>query len=297
MATLASEPRPVGSLPELMALAAALERQAADHYKALSERLQWRGLVELADLFATLAEQELRHVHSVEHWSMRKLGQLPAPADLPWMPIGMFDHMAEELAQSLIASPYRILSMAVRNEERAFLTWSHIAAQAETQEVRSAAERMAHEELEHVATLRRARRGAYHAQRAARPAAPLRTVSALLAEAAQGEHALAAALSEIADRLPNDLRTEAFQLTREASGVAVEVADMTANVAAPVEVLAIAALAERLVEYYLDIADRSRDETIVMRIQAITLLAIRRLAWLRAITLDDVSMALPGKKQ
>ena len=55
--------------------------------------------------------------------------------------------------------------MAVRNEERAFAFWSYVAAHAEAPEIRQAAETMAHEELGHVATLRRERRRAFHAER------------------------------------------------------------------------------------------------------------------------------------
>ena len=288
MATLTSEPpRPIRSLRELMALAAAMERQAADHYEALAERLRLRGIDDLAGLFAGLAQQERQHVRSVEHWSTRRLGHAPEPADLPWAPAGMFDHMAEELAQSLIASPYRILSMAVRNEERAFLAWTHIAATAAADDVRSAAERMAHEELEHVAILRRARRSAYRAERAIRPATAPRTTGWLLAEAAQGEAALAAALFAMANGLRGDQPGEALRLAHEARDLAAELADMTADIAPPVDARAIAALAERLVEAYLDIGDRSRDEAVVTRIQAVTLLAIRRLAWIRGVTLGD----------
>jgi hypothetical protein len=40
-------------------------------------------------------------------------------------------------------------------------------------------------------------------------------------------------------------------------------------------------MAERLVEIYLDIGDRSRDETLVARVQTLTRQAIARLARLR----------------
>ncbi|MBB4279229.1 hypothetical protein GGE12_007042 [Rhizobium mongolense] len=56
-------------------------------------------------------------------------------------------------------------SIAVRNEERAFEFWTYVASSAPTQEMRSAAERMAREVLGHVATLRRERRHAFHVLR------------------------------------------------------------------------------------------------------------------------------------
>ena len=51
-------------------------------------------------------------------------------------------------------TPYRVLTIAVRNEERAFAFWSYVAAHADGEEVRLAAETMAKEELEHVAAFR-----------------------------------------------------------------------------------------------------------------------------------------------
>jgi electron transfer flavoprotein alpha subunit len=43
------------------------------------------------------------------------------------------------------------------------------------------------------------------------------------------------------------------------------------------------AVAERLVDAYLDLADRSRDEQVVLRAQSLARDAIARLAWLRLI--------------
>ena len=68
-------------------------------------------------------------------------------------------------AHPRLLSAYRALSMAVRNEERAFAFWSYVAAHAGDADIRHAAETMAHEELGHVATLRRERRSAFHAER------------------------------------------------------------------------------------------------------------------------------------
>lgn len=91
----------------------------------------------------------------------------------------------------------------------------------------------------------------------------------------------------MANGLRGDQPGEALRLVHEARDLAAELADMTADIAPPVDARAIAALAERLVEAYLDIGDRSRDEAVVTRIQAVTLLAIRRLAWIRGVTLGD----------
>lgn len=51
--------------------------------------------------------------------------------------------------------------------------------------------------------------------------------------------------------------------------------------AAGTEQLDAPAIAERLVETYLDIGDRSRDEAVVAAVQDLARQAIARLAWLR----------------
>jgi rubrerythrin len=76
-----------------------------------------------------------------------------------------FDDEGTGTASPGLVTPYRALSMAVRNEERAFTFWGYIAAHAESHEIGQAAESMAREELGHVALLRRERRRAYHQQR------------------------------------------------------------------------------------------------------------------------------------
>jgi rubrerythrin len=282
MVVLKAEPaQAIGSLDELMALAQTMEQQAAQRYAGLAERVRARGAGDLADLFARLAEAERHHVLSVERWSQQQLGKAPDPSDMRWIPPDTFDdEAAEELASSRLADAYRILSMAVRNEERAFLLWSHIAAQAETGAIREAAERMAHEELEHVALLRRARRQAYHA--AGRPARPARSVTGRIAQAASGERRLAEMLAATAAASDGETRADALVLAAEARTMAAELAAIAGR-EGPAQTAPddIATLAERLVEAYLDIADHSRDEAAVARIQGMARQAIRRLGWLR----------------
>ena len=65
-----------------------------------------------------------------------------------------------------LVTPYQTLSIAVRNEERAFAFWSYVSADAADPAIRREAERMAGEELQHVARLRGERRRAFHEARA-----------------------------------------------------------------------------------------------------------------------------------
>lgn len=173
--------------------------------------------------------------------------------------------------------------MAVRNEERAFTLWSYIAAETESPEIQRAAEKMAHEELEHVSLLRRARRSAYHAERAVRPAQRALSVDALLALTAANEARLAMPLEELAGRSAGEGADQARKLAVETRGMAAAIAAMSssADEMTAIDDEDVAALAERLVEAYLDISDRSRDEAVVSSVQILARQAIARLAWLR----------------
>ena len=67
--------------------------------------------------------------------------------------------MADEDPYTVTA--YRVLAIAVRNEQRAFAFFAYVAAHAPDQELRQLAEDLAHERLGHAATLRRERRKAW----------------------------------------------------------------------------------------------------------------------------------------
>lgn len=183
----ANSPR---TLDELLALAHAMESDAAARYTAFAAAMSEQGRDELAAVFAMIAQEELGHVAGVDAWSRAQLGHPPATraAGPPALP-AMREEEETEIAGSTLLSPYRALSIAVRNEERAFAFWAYLAAHAERQDVREAAERMASEELTHAAVFRRERRRAFHRERAAG------TVRVTVAE---GELRLAAMLREAA---------------------------------------------------------------------------------------------------
>lgn len=248
-------------------------------------RARAEGVSELADLFERLAEEKRSHESSVLQWSQQRSGKAPDLADIRWeLPETFDEEAAGELAVSRLASPYRVLSMAVRNEERAFALWSYIAAEAETPEIREAAEKMALEGLEHVSLLRRARRQAYHAERAVHPQGRPRSPTDRLAAAAVLERRLADQLEGLAERLIGDGSLRARSLAAESRTMADEIASMASrDDGEAVEDLDAATAAERLVEDYLDVADLSRDESIALQAQSLAKRAISRLAWLRAL--------------
>src|SRR5262245_8644317 len=164
--TLLLKDEPAGtlhSLDELFALANAMEMEAADRYSELADEMTVQKREDLAAVFTQLAAAEREHVDSVTRWSRARRGKAPDPALVRWDAPETFDEATmTELKASQLLTPYRALSMAVRNEERSFAFWSYVAAFAADPEIRSSAEAMAHEELEHVATLRKERRRAYH---------------------------------------------------------------------------------------------------------------------------------------
>lgn len=165
MSLLADEPfGTVDSMEELFAIAAAMEQVAIDGYSALAARMRHENQPDLAAVFDRLVAEESAHLANVDHWSKAVLGKAPDDSTAGWDPGASFDDEgADQIAPELL-SAYRAFSIAVRNEERAFAFWTYLAAKAGSDALRAACEQMAREELGHIATLRRERRRAFHAQ-------------------------------------------------------------------------------------------------------------------------------------
>jgi rubrerythrin len=284
MSLLKGEPAgSVKSLEELFAIAAAMEQEAATHYAEIAARMRQEGDPALAEVFERLSADERGHLDSVVNWSRQSKGRDPDPTSIRWEMPETFDDEGAAAAHPRLLSAYRVLSMAVRNVERAFAFWSYVAAHAEVPEIRQAAEAMAHEELGHVATLRRERRSAFHAEQRTHAEAvdaegpanlamlELRLaylLEALAAKAAPQERARLQAFVDEARRHANEL--ERSPIAMDAGGLA------KGTVTDPV------ALAELLTDRYLEAGDAQRDEEALGRVQALAGHAIARLAWLRA---------------
>jgi rubrerythrin len=168
MPLLKTEPfATVESMEELFAIASAMEQEAVAGYFELAERMRREGRPEMAAVFDRLVAEERAHLGSVERWSERMTGKEPDPSAVRWTRDPIFDDEGAATIAPELLSAYRAFSIAVRNEERAFDFWTYVAANSPLPELREAAEQMAREELEHVATLRGERRRAFHAQRSA----------------------------------------------------------------------------------------------------------------------------------
>jgi rubrerythrin len=278
MSLLKTEPaHPVRSLDELFAIAHAMETEAASRYAEIAARIRREGDPDLADVFDRLCQDEQGHIASVIHWSEAEKGRAPNLGLIRWRLPETFDDEGAETTNPSLLSVYRVLATAVRNEERAFAFWTYVAAHAPSEEIRRAAETMAREELGHVATLRHERRRAFHAGRegSASPheseAALERRLSSLLTSLAPGRQSHE---RENLEALSREAAREADAL--EKSPIAVPVDARLGS--APQEAIA---LAEFLVDRYLQAADVLRDEGEVARIQALAGRAITRLAQLR----------------
>jgi rubrerythrin len=285
MSLLKSEPAgSVKSLEELFAIAAAMEQEAATRYAEIATRMRQEGDPALAEVFERLSADEQSHLDSVVHWSERTKGQAPDPVRIRWELPETFDDEGTATAHPRLLSAYRALSMAVRNEERAFAFWSYVAAHADAPEIRQAAEIMAHEELGHVATLRRERRSAFHAERRQPQAGPdgLESGSNL----AELERRLADLLEPLAAKAPPQEQARLQKFVQEARRVADELerSPILMDTVEPAKGTSSdpVALAELLTDRYLEAGDALRDEEALGRAQVLAGHAIARLAWLRA---------------
>ncbi|WP_414475140.1 ferritin-like domain-containing protein [Microvirga sp. M2] len=283
MPLLKAEPAgSVKSLEELFAIAAAMEREAAERYGEIAGRMRREGNSALAEVFERLSADEKGHLAGVVHWSQETKGQAPDPARIRWELPETFDDEGAATTDPQLLSVYRALSMAVRNEERAFAFWSYVAARAESPEIREAAETMAHEELGHVSILRRERRNAFHAERrrpdTARDDGPV--------SFADLERRLAELLDPLVARAgPRDsgrlavFADEARRYAQELDRSPIALPEGMPRGTPPDDPVT---LAEFLTDLYLEAGDILRDEVALEQVQALAGSAIARLAWLRA---------------
>lgn len=258
------EPWAVESMDELLALARAMEQEAISGYVALAERMRHEGRPDLAAVFEALTAEEESHLGNVDRWIAQSDVAIP-----PVMPLQepMFDDEGAALVAPELLNSYRAFSMAVRNEERAFVFWTYVSAHAPSEEIRQAAERMAREELGHVATLRRERRRAFHDLRRA-GVRPVRGEIASL-ELRLSDHLEARALRAG----PRDAgRFRDLAVVAQARS-----AEAVANPFGPTPVLDVVPesaearpvpLCELLLDCYLDLAEREKDEDTRLRAQA-----------------------------
>jgi len=152
----------VKTVEDLFAIATAMEREAATRYADLAGRMERQGNGLLAALFRRLEKEESGHEDGLGAWASRR-GIVPSPPfHFSWdMPETLTEQQFAEAGGDFLATPWRVLVVAAGNEERAFAFYANIAAKTSDSDVRTYAEAMAREELDHVALLRLERRRAW----------------------------------------------------------------------------------------------------------------------------------------
>lgn len=146
-------PPAIGSTPELLAYALALELEASERYADLADQMETHNNPEVAELFQKLSRIEKLHAdHVLEQAASLDLPNIAASAyrwEDPEGPETTDFGEAHYLMTAHIA-----LRLALHNEQRAFEFFTRVAAEAADRGVVKLAEEMAEEEREHVALMK-----------------------------------------------------------------------------------------------------------------------------------------------
>src|SRR5690242_16038906 len=142
----------IQSAAELYAHAIAIEREAAQRYSELAERMDDEGREELARVFAELARMEAEHLDTLE----RRTEGLELP-EVPQGDYRWLSHAAPETAPHdlvfRLMTPGTALAVALAAEHRAEAFFEHVCWSAPDPALRALAREMAAEERSHVALI------------------------------------------------------------------------------------------------------------------------------------------------
>jgi rubrerythrin len=269
------------TLRDLVGIANAIEQEAVRRYGQLADLMERRGEQDTADALRAMQTEELAHVTSVAQWAEELNEAVPPPEEFEWQLPPELAASWDEIAGTALLTPYRALSIAVRNEERAFSLYIYLSAHADDARVASEADKLAGEELEHAALLRRWRRAAYHTDRGSRSAARRRRITTLEglhahlsereAEIAGCHRALAARLQDLGDFESAALLESLLDEPTRTPGPAVTCRDTDCRSSHPVQLLAAAQkLLERLSEELADVLESADAELFAAAEQALT---------------------------
>lgn len=283
----------VGNLGQLMAIAIGMEHEAARRYRELAEEMRHRGVADMARLFDDLARLEADHEVALTRLAGRDGIGLPAPASYEWQ---LPETFGAEAGEAQVMTPYQALSIAVRNEERAFAFYTYLAAISAHRDVRRRAEALAREELEHLAELRALRRRAYHSElrkparrRSVSTVEELRALALRLEARARDADAVAARVLDGSGR--RDVARVLYNLAADDAARAHALGavrqppqTMDAAQLTPLRVLRLALkIAEEVFETYMTVAEQAEDEAVMREAQRLGEAAVARLALLRSL--------------
>ena len=150
-ADAATQERAPATLAELMALALAMESEAAGRYAELADAMEMHNNVDVAELFRKMANIELGHAKSIQ----TEMGWHEPPARVAWDPELLEGPETAPAADvHYLMQPYHALEIALACEERAERFFDRLARVADVASVREAARVLQAEEREHVALIR-----------------------------------------------------------------------------------------------------------------------------------------------
>jgi rubrerythrin len=139
----------IQSPAELYAHAIAIEREAAERYSELAERMDDEGRDELSRVFGELAQMEAEHLETLE----RRTAGLALP-EIPgdkyhWLENGPPETARHELVFRLM-TPRQALAIALAAERRAEAFFERVCWSSADPALRALAREMAAEERSHV---------------------------------------------------------------------------------------------------------------------------------------------------
>jgi rubrerythrin len=141
--------RTIESAAELYAHAIAIEREAAERYSELAERMEDEGREDLARVFALLARLEAEHLETLERRTRGVALPAIAPGSHRWLDSDAPETAARELVYRLM-TPRQALAIAFHAEQRAQAFFERVYWTTPDPALRALAKEMAAEERSHV---------------------------------------------------------------------------------------------------------------------------------------------------
>lgn len=138
------------SLPEFLAHAIAMEREAAERYHELADMMESHQNIEVAQLFRDMVRYSTMHGDSIAE----RAGGIELPAIKSWQYRWIAPtEVGDEDGFDYTMHPFHALEYARDNEQRAMNFYLAVARGSDDSEVQRLANEFAEEEQEHTAAL------------------------------------------------------------------------------------------------------------------------------------------------
>jgi hypothetical protein len=277
----------VETTAELYDIAYEQAETAARRYGALTAIATGDLQEPVRSVFRKLEQAALHRARKISVACVASLDKKPDGTHLKWPPTDLVpaDELSE-VANSSLTTPYLVWALAVRHLKRGFMFWTYVAALADDDGVRAAAENIARDALHDANELRRERRLAWRSERhlSANDKSPDGTSDIPLA--ALLESLLFKDILVWSEGLSADERRHLLALTgndpTELHSNAVQMDPATITATADARRRAVRR-AEQLSSIYLDEADHASDPEQLELAQKLAAQAITRFADLRTI--------------